>query len=185
MSVKLTTRGTWFVWTQWPTAASLWSGFRRFSCINVVVYDAIVICHPIFSLWVFPTQSSNMHGERRWAFSVLSSPWWQTSISLRLCVGRSQQGFMMSMTHGTVFRLPVATHGYSYHLTNFKPPAAAGFDGNTNLIMAGISLEIVPHSSSKTSTSITLALSSEPLVQLLPAQAVFLIGMCPATSIAM
>ena len=36
-------------WTQWPTAVSSRSGFRLLSGINVVVYDAIVICHPIFS----------------------------------------------------------------------------------------------------------------------------------------
>ena len=30
--------------------------------INVVGYDAVVICHPIFSLYIFAVQSSNVHG---------------------------------------------------------------------------------------------------------------------------
>jgi len=34
---------------------------------------------------------------------------------------------MVSMTHGTLFRLSVTTHGYSYHLTSFKPSAAVGW----------------------------------------------------------
>jgi len=56
-------------------------------------------------------------------------------------------------------------HGYSHDFTNFKSPAATGFDDNANPITTvGISLEIVPHYPSKRSTTIVLVLSLEPLV---------------------
>ena len=88
-------------------------------------------------------------------------------------MGHSQQGFMVSMTHGTLFRLSVTTHGYSYHLTNFKPSAAAGWQFQSHY-----GWNLVPHSSSKRSISIALTLSPEPLVQLLLIQAIFLTGIC-------
>ena len=97
-------------------------------------------------------------------------------------MGHSQQGFMVSKTHGTLFRLSVTTHGYSYHLTNFKPSAAAGWRFQScygwNLAGNGASFLF------KRSISIALTLSPEPLVQLLLIQAIFLIGICPTTSIA-
>ena len=34
---------------------------------------------------------------------------------------------MVSMTHGTLLKLSVTTHGYSYHLAGFKPSAAVGW----------------------------------------------------------
>ena len=89
--------------------------------------------------------------------------------------GALQQGFMVSPAHRTVLRISPL----------IKIPAAMGLDDNTNPItMVGISVGIVPHSSSKTSTSIALALSPEPLVQLSLLQSIFLIDICPATSIA-
>ena len=56
---------------------------------------------------------------------------------------------------GSVWSMPIVIHGYSHDFTNFKSPAAMGVDGNASPItMDGISLEIVPHSPSKRSTTI-------------------------------
>lgn len=76
------------VWRTWDPVARGWfiatssqSGFRPFSCVNVVGYDAILICHPTLSLEIVTFQSNNMHDEKKWAFSVLSSHSWQASVS--------------------------------------------------------------------------------------------------------
>jgi len=74
--------------------------------------------------------------------------------------GHPQQGFMVSLAHrDSVSSMPIVIHDYSYDLANFNPPAATGFDGDTNFITTvGISLEIVFRSPSKRSTSISLVL---------------------------
>ena len=71
--------------------------------------------------------------------------------------GHPQQGFMAHWD--SVSSMPIVITDYSYDLANFKPPAATGFNGDTNPITTvGISLEIVFRSPSKRSTSISLAL---------------------------
>jgi len=91
------------------------------------------------------------------------SPW----LALVICAGfteavwgHPQQGFMVSLAHwDSVSSMPIVITDYSYDLANFKPPAAMGFNGDTNPITTvGISLEIVFRSPSKRSTSISLAL---------------------------
>ena len=77
--------------------------------------------------------------------------------------------------------MPIVIHGYSHDFTNFKSPAAMGVDGNASPItMDGISLEIVPHSPSKRSTTIVSGASGWTITL----QAIFLIGICTAISIA-
>ena len=80
-------------------------------------------------------------------------------------------GTPATMSHGvpdsweSVSNMFIVIRGYSYDMTNFKLLAATGFHGNTDPIMTvGISLEMMPHSPFKKSTSIALALSPEPLV---------------------
>jgi len=153
----------------WSTATLLQSGFRLFSFVNVVGHDGVVICHPNFSLEIVTVQHA---WDRRWVFSVLSSHSWQASVSwllasLRLCVGHSQQGFVVSLAHwDSASNMSVVIQYYSYEF------AVMEFDGNTDPITTvGTWLEIVPHCPSITSTSIALALSPEPLVQLSLVQA--------------
>jgi len=119
----------------------------------VVGYDAVVICHPIFWLYIFAVQSSNVHGTedgisqfypngRHWLHRTL-----ETRFPTRF---RGVTGSCESVSS-----MPLVIHGYSHDFTNFKSPAAMGVDGNASPItMDGISLEIVPHSPSKRSTTI-------------------------------
>ena len=57
--------------------------------INVVGYDAVVICHPIFSLDIFAVQSSNVHGIED-GFSRVYLNGRHLS-----CIRHLQQGFMV------------------------------------------------------------------------------------------
>jgi len=74
---------------------------------------------------------------------------------------------MVSLAHwDSVSNMSVVIQYYSYEF------AAMEFDGNTNHITTvGTSLEIAPHCPSTTFTSIALALSPEPVVQLSLVQA--------------
>ena len=90
-----------------------------------------------------------------------------------------------SPTCGIVFRVcPLLSAAIVMTSLTFRAPAAAEFNGiNDPITTVGISLEIVPDSPSKRSTSITLVFSPEPLVQLSLVQAIS-IGIFHATSIA-
>ena len=143
--------------TRWSTATSLQSRFRLFSCINVVGYDAIVVYHSIALGLCSPEQQCAWRQKMTLLSIILTTAGVSSTEDVR--------GTLATRFHGvpgswdSVPSMPIVIHGYSYDSTDFKPPAAAGFDGNTNPITTvGISLEIVPHFPSKRSTSIALAL---------------------------
>ena len=87
----------------WSTATSSRSGiwaptFLRRQCGGL--WCRYYLSPHLVSFYVLAVQSSNVHGKRRWA---LSSPWWQVSVSLRLCMGHSQQGFVVPPARAAVF----------------------------------------------------------------------------------
>ena len=81
----------------WSTATSSRSQFQLFLCINVVGYDAVVICHPIFLLYIFAVQSSNVHGTEDGISQFYPNG------RHRLCMGHSQQGFVVLPARVAVF----------------------------------------------------------------------------------
>ena len=102
-------------------------------------------------------------------------------------MGHPQRGFMVSLARGTVFQICLL----SFTAIVMTLPTLNTLLQRDSMAIpillspaVGISLEMMPHSSSKRSTSIVLVLSPEPLVQLSLVQAVFSIGTCPATSTA-
>jgi len=122
--------------------------------INVVGYDAVVICHPIFSLYIFAVESSNVHGIED-GFSRFYPNGRHLS-----CMGHLQQGFMVLSA----------------------PPAATGFDGNTSPITTiGISLEIVPLPFQKVNHH-CLGIVTGASGLTITLQAILLIGICTAIS---
>ena len=95
-------------------------------------------------------------------------------------------GFMVSPAHGTVLRVYFLSFAAIVMIWSTLSPYHSGirwqFQSYYHWELA--SLEVMPHFSSKRSTSIALAFSLEPLVQLSLVQATFSVGICPATSIA-
>ena len=72
----------------WSTTTSSRCQFQLFLCINVVGYGAVVICHPIFSLYIFAVEGSNVHETEDGLSQFYSNG------RHRLCMGHSQQGFI-------------------------------------------------------------------------------------------